>query len=279
MFTKAIRAGVRALLVAVVILLPSMLVPGVGDDTTQIMVLIAMACALLTFVEYASVYPGLIEFCDAPPFNRIRYLALFATLYILSVLARGQAEPTEASALFEVIGARIGYMLDFPYSPVRLVLLSLPESASEADIAIIRAGAGLAYLIAVLALVLFYAILKLQNWPSRSGAFNVWVNLPTFDPTAGGDVVDRLRRDAVINVSLGFLLPFLIPAFGQAAASLFGNAVLSGSQTMIWMVSLWAFLPLSLLMRGVAMSRVAQMILEMRHRTGTRTGSGAAYST
>lgn len=279
MFTKAIRAGVRALLVAVVILLPSMLVPGVGDDTTQIMVLIAMACALLTFVEYASVYPGLIEFCDAPPFNRIRYLALFATLYILSVLARGQAEPTEASALFEVIGARIGYMLDFPYSPVRLVLLSLPESASEADISIIRAGAGLAYLIAVLALVLFYAILKLQNWPSRSGAFNVWVNLPTFDPTAGGDVVDRLRRDAVINVSLGFLLPFLIPAFGQAAASLFGNAVLSGSQTMIWMVSLWAFLPLSLLMRGVAMSRVAQMILEMRHRTGTRTGSGAAYST
>ena len=60
-------------------------------------------------------------------------------------------------------------------------------------------------------LSIFVVLLKFYNWPSRSGAFNVWVNLPTFDPTAGGDVVDRLDRDARINIALGFLLPFLIP--------------------------------------------------------------------
>ena len=35
-------------------------------------------------------------------------------------------------------------------------------------------------------------MLKLAGWPSTKSAFNVWVNLPTFEPTAGGDVVDRL---------------------------------------------------------------------------------------
>ena len=276
MWTRIIRAGVRAILVAVVILLPSLLVPGLSQATSPILMLVALACALLTFVEYASVYPGLIEFCQAPPFNRIRYLALLATLYILSVLVRGQSEPTEMSAFFEVIGTRIGHMLDFPFSPVRLVLRSLPQGAPAEAVNLIRAGAGMAYLIAMLAIVVFYIILKLQNWPPRTGAFNVWINLPTFDPTAGGDVVDRLRRDAVVNVSLGFLLPFLIPAVGQAATSLFGSAVLAGAQKMIWMVTLWAFLPLNLLMRGVAMSRVAEMILEMRHRSDTMTGPGEA---
>ena len=29
------------------------------------------------------------------------------------------------------------------------------------------------------------------------GSFNVWINLPTFDPTTGGDVVERLERDVI----------------------------------------------------------------------------------
>lgn len=51
----------------------------------------------------------------------------------------------------------------------------------------------------------------------QNGSFNVWTNLPTFDPTGGGDVVGRLNRDANLYVALGFLLPFLIPAFMKVA--------------------------------------------------------------
>jgi hypothetical protein len=98
------------------------------------------------------------------------------------------------------------------------------------------------------------------GWPNTNNAFNVWVNLPTFEPTAGGDVVDRLERDARVNLAIGFLLPFLVPAMVALLTSGLPGGTLTSAQTLIWTIAAWAFLPASLLMRGVAMARVADMI-------------------
>ncbi|MEL7133868.1 MAG: hypothetical protein AAGK77_15820, partial [Pseudomonadota bacterium] len=100
----------------------------------------------------------------------------------------------------------------------------------------------------------------------RRGAFNVWVNLPLFDPTAGGDVLYRLNRDARINIALGFLLPFLIPAVVKMAADLLNPITLENPQTLIWTMSAWAFLPASMIMRGIAMQRIAEKIKDQRKR-------------
>ncbi len=99
-----------------------------------------------------------------------------------------------------------------------------------------------------------------MGWPQGAGGFNVWINLPTFDPTSGGDVVARLRRDARVNVAIGFLLPFLMPAAVEAAATVFSTISLDSPQTLVWTITAWAFLPASLFMRGIAMGRVAEMI-------------------
>jgi hypothetical protein len=72
----------------------------------------------------------------------------------------------------------------------------LDDGATAAQIADVRTAAGTAYLISLVSLALFVIVLKMAGWPSTKSAFNVWVNLPTFEPTAGGDVVDRLVRDA-----------------------------------------------------------------------------------
>ena len=104
------------------------------------------------------------------------------------------------------------------------------------------------------------------GWPNRMGGFNVWINLPTFDPTTGGDVVDRLQRDARFNIALGFLLPFIIPAAVKLASLAFSPVTLESPQTLIWTMTAWAFLPASLFMRGIAMGRIAGMIAEKRKR-------------
>ncbi|MEO1196046.1 MAG: hypothetical protein AAFX45_07735, partial [Pseudomonadota bacterium] len=166
----------------------------------------------------------------------------------------------------EAIGRLIGHVIDFPYSPVRLVVLMLPADATVAQIELVRASAGLAYLISLVTLALFLIVQRLIRWPLGSGSFNVWVNLPTFDPTAGGDVVERLARDARFNIALGFLLPFVMPAVVNAAASLFGAVSLDNPHTLIWTVAAWAFLPASLFMRGIAMGRISVMIREKRKR-------------
>lgn len=267
MISRLSGAVLRAMLVVLLVATPSLLLPGISADGQQIVALVAIFGAALTIFEYASAYPGLVEFRDAPPFNRIRFISLFSTVFLLTVIARGQVESTTLTEFVTAVGALIGLAIDFPYSPVRLVVLMLPEGTSFEQVSLVRTAAGMSYLISLLTLGFFLIILRLRGWPTSQGTFNVWVNLPIFDPTAGKDVVQRLERDARFNIALGFLLPFLTPAAVKSASVLFGSVTLDNPQTLIWTVSAWAFLPASLFMRGIALARVAEMIAAKRRRT------------
>lgn len=262
-FTGALA---RAVLVMVLVAMPSLMLPGVHRDTTQIVALVAIFAALLTFIEYVATYPSLMEFRDAPPFNRLRFLSLFITVFLLTTIVRGQNEQTALTLFVETIGNRLGEMIDVPYSPVRLFVLMLPDDMSLYHMILIRTAAGISYTVSLVTLIVFVIALRVIDWPARLGTFNVWINLPTFDPTTGGDVVQRLRRDARFNIVLGFLLPFFIPAGIRAVASSFEPVSLESPQTLIWTMTAWAFLPASLLMRGIAMGRIAGMIAEKRRR-------------
>lgn len=250
----------RAALVVLLIILPSAVLPGGTDDSTQIVALVAIFAALFATVEYTAASPSLVEFRDAPPFNRVRFSALFATVLCLSIIFRGYVAPSQLTDIFQRSGEYVGRTIDLPYSPVWLMVDMMPDTASDALKSRLRDAAGLSYLISLFSIIWFVVLLRLQHWPRRGGAFNVWVNLPTFDPTAGGDVVKRLYRDGRVNVILGFMLPFLIPLVIKLAAYLGSPIQFDNPQTLIWTVTAWAFLPASIMMRGVALSRVAQMI-------------------
>lgn len=267
-FARYLGALVRAILIVVVIALPSMALPSISADTGQIVTLIALFAAALTFFEYATVYPGLVEFRDAPPFNRIRYASLFATVGLLSVVVLARSEPTTFALFVDVLGAATARSIDVPYSPVRLLVLMLPENAPAAQVELLRTAGGIAYMTSLVTLGYFVVVIRALGWPMAGQSFNVWVNLPTFDPTAGGDVVERLRRDAWFNIALGFLLPFLIPAVIKGVSTGFAPVTLDNPHTMIWTVTAWAFLPASLFMRGIAMGRVANMIEQKRRASG-----------
>jgi hypothetical protein len=261
---RATGAAVRAFLVMVLVVLPSVILPDIGTDTKQIVALIALFAGVLVFVEYNAVYPSLVEFRDGAPFNRIRYLMLLAIILMLSVIVADRADPTTASRLFHALGVVAGNALDFPYSPVRLATYMLAETATAEQIIELRITAATAYLLSIFSLAVFVIVLKIAGWPSTKSAFNVWVNLPTFEPTAGGDVVDRLERDARVNLAVGFLLPFLVPATITVVTAGLPPGTIMSPQTLVWTMAGWAFLPASLLMRGVAMGRIADMIRTKR---------------
>ena len=256
----------RGLLVALLIATPALLLPEVATDQSQIVVLVALLAAFLTFVEYNSNAPSIVEFRDAAPFNRLRFIALFLTVFLLTAIAKGKTEPSSLTYGLTSLGTIIGNAIDFPYSPVRLIVLMLPYDVSIGTVHDVRTAAGISYLISMIALLGFYLLVRVWGWPVRYGSFNVWVNLPLFDPTAGGDVLLRLKRDARVNIALGFLLPFIIPAVVKATSDLIDPITLENPQTLIWTISAWAFLPASMIMRGIAMHRVATLIEEKRRR-------------
>ena len=258
----------RGLFVIILIILPSALLPSAMGDGRFVVMLVALFAAMFTIAEYASDSPSLIEFRDAPPFNRLRFVALFVSVFALSIiLGRDDAvSPSTFVLFFDVIGERIGMSIDFPYSPVRLMLVMMPDETPPEVLTSLRTAAGLSYFISLVSLGIFIVLLRSRAWPRRTQTFNVWINLPTFDPTAGGDVVDRLNRDSLVNLILGFLLPFIVPALFQLTSEFWNPLSLNDPQTLIWTVTIWAFLPASLLMRGIALSRVAGMIHVQRKK-------------
>jgi hypothetical protein len=260
-------ATLRALLVALLIAMPSMLISGVGIDGTQFVMLLALLAAGLVLMEYNSAYPSLIAFRHAPPYNRLRFTMIFLAVLILTLVYRGNSDPGTITQIMTSIGVILGNMTDFPYSPVRLAVLMLPIETPDPLVVAVRMAAGVCYTLSVLMILIFAALVRFHGWPARNGAFNVWINLPMFDATSGGDVVNRLKGHARLNLILGFLLPFLVPGAVYAAAGAIDIGALAVPQTLIWTMCLWAFLPASLMMRGIAMARIAGMIEEKRRRT------------
>lgn len=250
----------------VVVITPTLVLSGVSSDAQQMAALVALGAGLLIFVEYNADAPSLIEFRDAPPFNRVRLGMLFVTILALSIMESGRDMPSSLSDLVHAIGHLIGRSLDFPYSPVRLSTLMLSDNASPAQVQTVRDAAGVAYLASLVSLAVFVITLRLGAWPTRHRAFNVWVNLPTFDPAPGPDVAARLEWDARFNIALGFVLPFVIPCVISLSSSGINPLRLTSSQTLIWTMTAWSFLPASLLMRGIAMARIAEMIRQMRRQ-------------
>ena len=272
--SRLVGALFRAFLVMILLMTPALLLPGMTQDSQQIVTLVALFGALVIGIEYGSRYPSLIEFRNAAPFNRIRFVSLFLMLFLLAILFRGQYEATTLTRVVSAIGLLIGHIIDFPYSPVRLLILLLPDTGNAQHVDLMRAAAGLSYLVALTSLAVFFIAMKVGGWPNRSAPFNFWTNLPTFDPTMGGDIVARLNKDARLNILLGFLLPFILPAVARAASGLFDESMISTPQTLVWMIAVWAFVPVSLFMRGIAMNRIADMIDDKRQQGAQAVRAG-----
>ncbi len=54
----------------------------------------------LTFAEYFSNYPSFVEFREAPPLNRMRFVAAMVIICLLSLLVRHPLDPNSLTLWF-----------------------------------------------------------------------------------------------------------------------------------------------------------------------------------
>jgi hypothetical protein len=238
--------------------------PGVSQSAIEISLIIGMIAAAFTLFEYASSHPGLIDFRFAPPYNRIRYFT-FATLVLLLIFfCRALTNMDAFSPDVLRLADRAADLLNVPLSPVNIAVDMLGSDGDEVFRSQIERAAALSYLVAFASLAFFALVLWLFKWPVSRHNFNLWVNLPTFEPSSGRDVERRLRRDGVINLLLGIGLPYLIPALVSRSGGWFDPSVLQNFQPLIWGCVIWAFLPASLMIRGAALLKVSVLVKRSR---------------
>ena len=266
MFSRLAGAMIRAMLVAALVAAPYVALSGTVTGTDDVVMFLAVVAAVFTVVEYTAAAPSILEFRDAPPFNRLRFVALFAILAALVTLQHSEPGASTLTRLVTVLGARASELIDFPFSPVRLAVLMLPPDATPVLVADVRNAAGVSYILSLGMLAAFWYCIRFADWPAREGGFNIWINMPTFDPMAGGDVVARLKRDGHVNLVLGFLLPFFIPVVVKLVAADSELVSLTDPLVLIWTMTAWAYLPAILLMRGMALLRIARMVEAQRAR-------------
>ncbi len=256
--------------------LPAGLLIEVSADTQQMVTFAALLLGAITFAEYNATFPSLIEFRDAAPFNRLRFAMLASTLAALSLSHSATVLPAQWQGLAVTVAGHVGAAMDFPFSPARLVT-QLGAGAEDAQFAL-RNAAGLAYLISLSWLALFALVVRVGGWPSNRKPLNVWVNLPMFDPTAGRDVVDRLSRDGRVNILLGFSLPFIVPVLASLTFGAGAPMFATPFHSLIWMTALWAFVPASLILRGIALLRIAELIVQTRAAHGAKQAASLAHA-
>jgi hypothetical protein len=277
-FSQLLNALARAILVFTIVVFPALAAPSGPAPDAYAVLLLATVAAVFVLLEYSGPAASFLEFRHAPPFNRLRFgAAALVTVAASLLLAPPASAPPLASQYLYPLAQASAALFDWPYAPPRLFLNWLSASGLGAVTDQHFWAVSLAYALALATAALFFVLVRLFGWPARLGAFNLWLNLPTFDPTTGEDVVQRLQSTARLNLILGISLPFLMPMAAQMLAGLVLPSGTWGPQSLIWGITFWSIMPLCLLMRAIALGRVAQMIQTKRARH--HAGAGVLQAT
>ena len=240
---------------------PGLMLPP-DADTVQMTVLVCIVGGALVFAEYAAVYPGFISFRDMAPFNRVRFVAVFTTLFGLCAIAQQLDGGTSSlGVMLTAVGGATSALFDLPLSPTTLMADALaPHIGTE----VARALAGWAALWAMGTMAALVAMVQALRWPPEGEDLNLWVNLPLFSATSEDEVVDKLRQGACVNFVLGSVLPFLLPFLVLAVAPALWFTKSGSEQMVVWLVTVWAMAPTICWMRGLACLRIADTIANRR---------------
>lgn len=274
MMSRLPAALARGLLVALVIVFPGIALPGVAVDSRLMAVFVAGCAGAFIVSEYLARAPSLLQFRSAPPLNRIRFASVSVSLIVVTFLLRARDLPTPLSRFADTLGSRLAWLSDIPFSPVRLMRQLVTPDLSEIAVQTVTKAAAVSYCCALLSVLAFLFVLMRGAWPFAGHRFNIWVNLPTFDPVGQGDTVDRLRHLGRFNLLLGVIAPFLIPAILAYSAGLADLSGFAAPNSLIWIVTIWAFMPASLVMRGIALLQIARLVETQRRAAAIAADGG-----
>lgn len=250
----------RAVCVAILVMLPAILLPQITQSVVEYTRIFATIMAIFVLYEYGFPSPTIIEFRFAAPYNRIKYLLLLALVVAPSLMVSAALNGQEFTGILAIIATKGLALLDFPYSPILIVA----NTFSETDTAL---GTVLAQAIALNLVLAFACALAFCGavfsnlWRFGGEDFNMWLNMPTYKSYEKDSLQARLSNSAFASLLIACLIPLFGPTLADVAMVLF---TFDGKMTpivMVWSISIWTFLPAMFFMRAAALTKIS-----MNHR-------------
>ena len=251
----------RALWVVVVATIPSLLLPSASQGAVEFALIIGAIIGMFTFFEYGSTTPGFVDFRYAPPYNRFRAFTIAMQVVTITLVCRAVELGLSDSVLINW-AQQAAQMLDFKYSPVSMAIDSILSDSRFSDTTAILLVYSIttSFVIGVGMTFAFALILWVFAWPRDRESFNLWANLPTFQPSNEGSIPKRLRRDAYFNIVLGVALIYALPFIPTYGFDWLTVDIFENGQVMVWAATLWVFIATSLIARASAMLKIARIL-------------------
>ena len=254
---RFVGALIRALILAVIIAAPSFILPDIPNVARELTMIIAAIIAAFALFEYASKTPGFVDFRFAPPYNRFRVGILAALAIGLSLLVR--ASISGNADILALADWSITYTVT-PNSPVEFALAKIATFETSSSPVLLTQVFSAAFIISVGLTAVMSLLLWVFKWPFGRTTFNLWVNLPTFAPAEVSRTGRRLRRDGWLNIILSFVLFYIIPFAFPLAQSRLGPDLFGDSHSLVWVATVWAFLPALMFIRGICLVKISRIL-------------------
>ncbi len=263
---RLLGAIFRAIWVVAAVTIPSLLLVSSSQGALEFALIIGGIIGLFTVFEYGSESPGFIDFRFAPPYNRFRAFTVGIQIIYVTLVCRA-VELNLTDAIILDWTQRAAALLDFPFSPVAHATDIVLENASFSDTSAVLLiyTASASFAVGFGLTIFFSSLLWLFNWPVDRANFNLWTNLPMFQPSEGYAVPRRLRRDAMVNVALAIMLLYALPYALKYGFTWLTADLLESNQALIWATVLWIFIPSSLFARATAMWKIARIITRAQY--------------
>jgi hypothetical protein len=259
---RTLGAGIRALIVAIIIILPSALVSAGASQAQTLTFTFALVASAVVFVEYLVEAPAVLEFRFASPYNRLRILLMACLAIILSQgLANNVLNP--GSGVISVVGAiaeRV--MINWP-SPATVLVNSFAVTTVDLNALLMRV-ASVGFVLAFLFTLIFGAYLWLGTWPLSNRGFNLWPNMPSFSARAGQKASTKILQVAILSLVLAVTLPYIIPYVVSYGRTSLGINYDDSYLILYWVLLLWSVLPAMALFRAISLMKLAFLAENIR---------------
>lgn len=256
MIFRLTGASVRAVCVAILVMLPAFLLPQITQSVAEFTRIVATIMAVFVLYEYGFSSSIVIEFRFAAPYNRIKYFLLLALVLAPTLMISAALNGVALTGPVAMIADQGRGLVDFTLSPVVIVADTISHHDASLRHAVIGA---LAFntVIALACALAFCGSIFSNLWRFGGEGFNMWLNMPTYKSYDKNSLNERLSNSAFASVLIACLLPLFGPTIANLAMALFADGEIMTPIVMVWVIAIWSFLPAMFLMRAAALVKVS----------------------
>jgi hypothetical protein len=249
-------AAVRAVFVAILVMLPAFLLSETSQSALEFTRILATIGAVFVIYEYGFPTPSVIEFRFSAPYNRIRFLLMLALTLAPAYLISNALDGHVLTGIFASIAINGFAVLDFTYSPVAIVADTLAGSNWVLR-EVVGQAIALNIVISLSCALAFCGAIFSNLWRFGDNNFNMWLNMPTYKSYDMTSLHKRLVNSAFASMLVAFLIPLFGPIIADIGIVWVSNDGILAPISITWIIAFWTYLPAIYIMRAIALAKIA----------------------